>query len=767
MDRQRVREWEARCIQEQPPACTATCPIHVDVRKMVECVREGAFADGFSTLARSVPFPGIISRICDHPCEPACKRGEAGDVVKIRALEQSCTDYAYRPPAPAVLPKKEKRVAVVGGGLSGLTVAVELAIKGYDVVVFEAKARLLERLFAFDETILPRSVIFADLALLTTLGIEIRSKAWVSSGLCNELADSFDALYLGPGPDPLDPGAGVNSRPNGLIAIDAFTFATSHPKVFAGGTQRYSPAAYSPITSLHDGKCAALSIDRFLQGASLSGSRESQGSFSTRLYVNTRGIVPSSAVVAANPSHGYARDEAVHEAERCLPCQCMECVKVCEYLAHYKSYPKRYVREIYNNDCIIVGMHPSNRMVNTCSLCGLCETVCPEKLSMGEVCLEARQSMVQRGKMPPSTHDFALRDLAFSRSDAFTFVRHQPGFTSSEAIFFPGCQLSASSPEHVVHAYEYLRGKITGGVGLMLGCCGAPARWAGQKSLFADVLHSLKKDWERMGRPRMITACSTCYRMFRDNLPDMQIESLWKVIDQYGLPATQPAVPRGTLAIHDPCTTRHEEGVQDDVRRILRKLGVETVELNQRGMTTCCGYGGLMQFADAAVADKVVHRRINQNTDDYLTYCAMCRDNFARRGKRAVHILDLVYASSDCDPAARPDPGFSTRQENRARLKTRMLRELWGEIMVETEQAIHLIISPEVRAQLERRMILVDDVRKVVAHAEATGEKILHPQSGRFIACYRPAAVTYWVEYSVQQTGIVIHKAYSHRMQVG
>ncbi len=734
---------------------------------MVEYVREGAFADGFATLVRSVPFPGIISQICDHPCEAACKRGDAGDVLKIRSIEQSCTDYAYRSLAPPMLPKKEKRVAVVGAGLSGLTAAVELAVKGYDVVVFEAKARLLDRLFAFDETILPRRVIFADLELLAKVGVEIRSKAWVSSGLCNELADSFDAVYLGPGPDPLDPGAGVALRPNGLIAIDAFTFATSHPKVFAGGSQRYSPAAYSPITSLHDGKYAALSIDRFLQGASLSASRESQGSFATRLYVNTHGVEPSSAVVAANPLPGYAREEAVREAGRCLPCQCMECVKVCEYLAHYKSYPKRYVREIYNNDSTIVGIHPSNRMVNTCSLCGLCEAVCPEKLSMGEVCLEARQSMVERGKMPPSTHDFALRDLAFSRSEAFTLVRHQPGFTSSEALFFPGCQLSASSPDHVLHAYEYLRETITGGIGLLLGCCGAPARWAGQESLFADVLHSLNKEWEGMGRPRIITACSTCYRMFKDNLPDMRIESLWTVFNQFGVPTAQAAATRGTLAIHDPCTTRHEDGVQDNVRGILRQLGVETVELNERGLTTCCGYGGLMQFADAAVADKVVDRRINQNTDDYLTYCAMCRDNFARRGKRAVHLLDLVYASNGCDPAARPDPGFSTRQENRAHLKTRLLRELWGETMVETELALQLIISSEVRAQLERRMILVEDVRKVVAHAEVTGEKILHPQSGRFIACYRPAAVTYWVEYSVQQTGIVVHKAYSHRMQVG
>src|SRR5260221_13767970 len=117
MDRQRVREWETRCIQEQPPACTASCPVHVDVRSMLECVRKRDFAGGFSLLARWIPFPGIISRICDRPCEAACKRGEVGEVLRIRALEQACTDYAYKSSLPPTLPKKDKRVAIVGAGL--------------------------------------------------------------------------------------------------------------------------------------------------------------------------------------------------------------------------------------------------------------------------------------------------------------------------------------------------------------------------------------------------------------------------------------------------------------------------------------------------------------------------------------------------------------------------------------------------------------------------------------------------------------------------
>jgi len=765
MDGQRVRAWEAQCIQEQLPACTATCPVHVDVRSLADSVRRGDFASGFAVLARTVAFPGIISRICDHPCEPACKLRDIGDVLSIRALEQACTEYAYTPLAPAQLPAREKRVAVVGGGLSGLTAAAELAMKGYAVVVFEAKGRLLDRLFKLDEKILPRSLILADLALLTKLGIEIRTRTWVSSGQCHALTEDFDAVYLGPGPEPLDAGMGIALRPNGFIAIDPLTFATSHTKVFAGGTHRYGSDSFSPITSLQDGKYAAASIDRFLQGASLTASRENQGAFVSRLFVSTHGLAASWLVHAASPG-GYTKEEAVREAERCLPCNCLECVKVCEYLAHYKSYPKRYVREIYNNDCIVLGNHPSNRLVNSCSLCGLCAAVCPEDLNMGEVCLAARESMVSKRKMPPSAHDFALRDMASSRSEAFLLARHQPGFATSQAVFFPGCQLSASSPDHVARVYEYLRAKIPGGIGLVLGCCGAPAHWSGEKKLFEDVLKSLREELVRMGNPRMITACSSCYRMFKDYLSDVSVESLWTQLDHEAIKPDRPADFVRSLAVHDPCTTRNEESIQGSVRNLLKKSGADVIELNERGLTTCCGYGGLMQFVNAEVADKVVNRRIHQSDADYVTYCAMCRDNFARRGKRTLHILDVLFQDNSDDPATRPDPGFSARQENRARLKRKLLHEVWREPVPDEEQKLKLNISPEVLARLEKRMILMDDVRKVIAHAEATGKKIWNPQTGRLIASHRPAAVTYWVEYTIQQEEFVVHNAYSHRMEV-
>lgn len=764
MDGQQVKAWESRCIEESPPACSAACPVHVDARGLATLLAKGDFKAAHALFCRFIPFPEIIGRTCDHPCEKSCRRSEAGDAIRIQALEQAVVEAGFSAPRFRTGRAMErKRVAVVGAGLSGLTVAADLTVKGHTVVVFEALAVSFGRLRAFDSGRLPATAIDADLARFDGTAVEFRHNATPDIGA---LVTEFDAVYLGTGPELLgDLGGLVELTPDGRVAVDPLTYASSHPKIFAGGSQRYGAACspYSPITSLYDGRCAALSIERLLQGASLTANRDNQGSQPTRLYVNIARHAPRPVVRAADP-RGYTAAEAQAEAARCFPCQCRECVEVCPYLESYGSYPKRYIREIYNNETIVMGARKSNRMIDSCTLCGLCAEVCPEELSMGEVCLSARQGMTAKGKMPPSHHDFALRDMAFSRSEAFVLARHQPGFDASALLFYPGCQLAASSPDHVARLYAHLCSTIEGGVGLMLGCCGAPAQWAGREDLFAEMRAAFVAEWERLGRPLVVTACSSCFRMFADHQPAVPLESLWSVLARSDLPADIRQNIQ-TLAIHDPCTTRHETAIQNGVRRLLDRCGASAVELDGPDLTTCCGFGGLASFVNPAVSDKIVDRRIGQSEADYLTYCAMCRDNFARRGKRAIHILDLLFPGAE-DPAARPDPGFSMRQENRGRLKRRLLRDVWRETVNEPVTDIELVVSADVQADLERKLILLDDVRQTIRQAEAGGARLLDPKTGHFIASHRLVALTYWVEYTVEDGRYVVFRAYSHRMQV-
>ena len=81
-------------------------------------------------------------------------------------------------------------------------------------------------------------------------------------------------------------------------------------------------------------------------------------------------------------------------------------------------------------------------------------------------------------------------------------------------------------------------------------------------------------------------------------------------------------------------------------------------------------------------------------------------------------------------------------------------------------EAIQLAIADDVRSRLERRLILVEDVQRVIEFAERTGSKLLNRQTGHWLAHHRPNAVTYWVEYAAQGGVFVVHNAYSHRMQV-
>lgn len=819
MNQQELRELESRCIQEHAPTCTAACPIHVDVRGMLAAVQQGDFAVGLKIFRKTAPFPGIISHICDQPCRVACKRGEAGGPIAIADLEKACLTWGGDGEMVARLPVKPKRIAVVGGGLSGMTVAYDLARKGYQVTIYEAHSQLGGSLWDIPQNRLPWPVILRDVGVLEKLGVETILDTSISKVGSNGrrpplalLCDQYNAVYLGIGADASEI-YDLTLDAEGNIQIDPVTYMTSQNGVFAGGSllharnlagpmaRRISPQAStqdpptvpgserdakpadsqpawrSAIYSVMDGRRAATSIDRYLQKVSLTAARVNEGQYTTRLYTNMQGIPPLTEIPAADPAGGYTEGEAIREAQRCILCDCMECVKVCEYLKHYGGYPKKYLREIYNNLSIVMGTRYSNKFVNSCSLCGLCSEVCPEDLDMGKVCKEARQLMVQQKRMPPSAHDFALRDMAFSNSEKFALARSLPGMQTSQYAFFPGCQLSASSPEYVEKLYSDLIEKLPEaqekGLGLILRCCGAPADWAGRTDVFQASQAEFMAEYEQMGRPQLILACSSCYQVFKTHFPQVEIISLWEILDTYGLPAGLTAKPNPSdapLAIHDPCSTRYESKIQDSARNLLQRMGFEMRELPlNREKTECCSYGGLMWLAHPELAEKATQRRIAESPEDYVTYCAMCRDFFARQGKPTLHLLDLIYGQDMKTLANRVSPGYSQRHENRARLKSTMLKKIWREDMEAGKkyENIQLLITPAVQKVLDERLILVEDIQQVIEYAERSSKKLLNKKTGHFLAYYKPVAVTYWIEYLPQGEAFVIYKAYSHRMEIG
>lgn len=790
MNQQELREQENRCIQEQAPACTAACPAHVDVRGLADGIAKGDFAAAYKLYRKAVPFPGIISRICNQPCQATCLRKDLGGAIEVAALERAALEFGSQD-AEAIkpLPRKSKTVAIIGGGISGLTVAHDLARKGWGVVVFEAGDRLGGGLWKTPPDLLPREVLVNDLKVIESLGVDIRLNTVVGrsggnghSTFLARLCDEYDAVYLAVGPHSSDI-PDLNMNENGQIAVDPHTFQTSLEKVFAGGdvlrTSIKFPTQeipHSAILSISDGRRAATSMDRFLQKVSLTASRSNEGPYETRLYTNTDGIAPQTPLIETDLSTRYSREVAETEAARCIQCECLECVKNCEYLRHYKGYPKKYIREVYNNLSIVMGTRHSNQFINTCALCGLCAEVCPTDVDMGEICHNAREQMVEQKRMPASAHDFALQDMAFSNGEKFALAHNAPVGSRSKAmlrpynefVFFPGCQLSGSSPEYVEKSYAFLREAFDNNVGLMLRCCGAPADWAGRKELFANSQSEFRAEYEKLGKPKVILSCSSCYQMFQKHYPEVEILSFWDVMNEHGkFTKREFSAP---VTIHDPCSTRYESHIQDSIRDIIIKMGGEIQELPlSRETTECCSFGGLMWLANKPVAEKMVQQRINESPLDYVTYCAMCRDFFARKGKRTLHIFDYIFGEEKSDLAAAPTVGFSQRHENRARLKEKLLRELWSETMPEQSafESIRLVLPDNVQKMVEERLILVEDMQKVIEYAERTGKCMFNASTGHYLAYYKPTSVTYWVEYTPQDEAFLVHKAYSHRMEIG
>lgn len=771
MDLKEMKTLEERCIQEQAPPCVSNCPVHVDVREMISQIKDNKPEKAYELFRQRVLFPKIIASLCDSPCESFCNRKNFGGAIAINGLEKYCLETLEKSGSSIInqgitkpLRIHNKRVAIIGAGTTGLAAAHTLYEKGYIVSVFDKEIQAGGSLLRLPAKQLHPSVIEDEFKRFSGTGIEFRFSETFSCNDIIELVKKYNAVIISFTPD--EAYRDLYKTGNSIDSIK--TYETIYPGVFSLPSAKRENPKHSLIQKVSEGKGLAISAERFLKNVSMTSGREMEGPYATQLYTNllNRETLPRN-------EDGDIREEAF----RCFQCSCLECVKECVYLRKFESYPKRYIREISNNLSIVFGIKTAKNLINSCSLCGLCERLCPSDINMGEVCQSARETMWNKGSMPPATHDFPIKDMIFSNGPRAVLSKNQPGTESSDYIFFPGCQLSGMAPDHVVSAYKYLISNINGRVGILLGCCGAPAKWAGRQDLFLETLSELNKRREVLGKGIIITACSSCKKLLLEKLPSNEVVSLWEIMDQSILPS--PIPPKdlrlpGDVSILDPCTSRDDIAAQGAVRNLLIKLGINTAEMHSYGeQTKCCGFGGLTVYASPDIASEMVEERLKESTLPLVAYCSVCRESFAGRGREVWHLLDLLFSSScegkgPCFNPALKGPGISSRQDNRIRLKKELLQHFWGENM-ETEnekREFNLLIDPEVNDVLEKRLILQSDLYLVIEQAEKTGKKIFLSDKQRYAAHLKPGIITYWVEYSPEGNDFRIHNAYSHRLSI-
>jgi heterodisulfide reductase subunit A2 len=183
--------------------CTAACPAGVKPSGFVSLVRAGRYDEAFRMHLEDAPLVGSLARACYAPCESECTRGEKDGTIHIRAIKRFMADhyYAAHPEPEYGRPTEllEKRVAVVGSGPGGLTLAYHLARKGYQVKIFEAEPEPGGQLrFGIPAYRLPKSVVDRDIKNVTALGVDIETGVRIES-LKGLREQGFDAVFLATG----------------------------------------------------------------------------------------------------------------------------------------------------------------------------------------------------------------------------------------------------------------------------------------------------------------------------------------------------------------------------------------------------------------------------------------------------------------------------------------------------------------------------------------------------------------------------------------
>ena len=526
------------------------------------------------------------------------------------------------------------------------------------------------------------------------------------------------------------------------------------------GTRNNLKYYNSLIYSLYDSKMISLSIDRKIKEVSIMSGRKNEGPFKSHLFVDTSNIKVVKPI-KKNNKNLYTVEEAVKESNRCLQCTCLQCVKGCAFLQNF-NYPKKLVREIYNNLAIAIGTHTANKLINTCNLCKQCAAICPNGLDMAEVCMLARKIMVKNKKMPKSAFEFAILDMEFSNSENYFLAKNQAKYKKSKYAFFPGCQLAASEPELTEYIYKDLCKKMEGGVGIILSCCNIIAKWAGEEKIFKKHMKFLIEQWIKLSKPILIVACPTCFKILKENT-NINLIGIWDIFLKYNFNFKKNN-KKEILIIHDSCTIRNEKNIHNSIRKLLKNLNYKIKDIKySKKISPCCGFGGLTLFSDKILSKKINSFRISQTKDTFLTYCINCRDLFLNNKKKAIHLLELLYKNK-VKNIRKKFPTWSERQNNRINLKDNILKIKKNN---NSNNIIKLVINDEIKKIINERMITEKDIKETILYGEKNNIKFFDKNKKFYITSYKPKNVTFWIIYKyLNKNTYEIINSYSHRMTI-
>ena len=200
-------EEARRCLQCKKPACSTGCPVEIDIPAFISLVAEKKFAEAAKKIKETNSLPAVCGRVCPQEiqCESRCVVGKKGEPVAIGRLERFVADWEREkgkvepPPRPR---PKHKKVAVIGSGPAGLTVASDLAKLGYAVTLFEALHKTGGVLvYGIPEFRLPKAIVQAEVDFVESLGVEIKTNALIGTlyTVPELMQKGYEAVFIGIG----------------------------------------------------------------------------------------------------------------------------------------------------------------------------------------------------------------------------------------------------------------------------------------------------------------------------------------------------------------------------------------------------------------------------------------------------------------------------------------------------------------------------------------------------------------------------------------
>jgi len=782
VDSQKILEEARRCLADAAPSCACACPLGLDVRGIMEKLRKGLFSAAWRTYSQAAVFPGILSHVCEAPCGEACvldgaSSGGAVRAVDIRGAERflyfregAKGEAAYR------ILDKHKNIAIIGGGLTGLSCAMKLSGRGYHVTLFEQSERLGGRLLSLPDVELPAGILASEIErVYATEFICVRSSERVTGIDAGEEGGLFVRTDRGRGAKQ-HPEVSSVSTISEEILFDAALAATGATGGFGecGGTCRM-PGTAGVFTDANGGhRPYAESVRRGIAYSYLIETYLKTGRMEElppppepcRFTMDVAEIEESvnagvSAIddTRAGKKNLWSDADAVSEANRCLLCSCRSCARDCDLLKYFGKDPKRALTEAAGalGHSVTGGNRASLRQILACTGCGACGDACPVDIDLGRVYLELRRSLHKSGRLPVARYDYWLNDLEFSRTEAAFTLLPQRNDTPAY-VYFPGCQIGASEPAYVTESWAYVKGVLGDDVALAVTCCGAPAAWAAEDEQHEKILNDIRSLHEALGKPVFLLACPTCGAMFAEYMPQIETKMLWDWMTEHGDDCAKAGANTrmsesesgrtdmacSTMSVFDPCVSlRAREGVT--VRTLLARAGITVEELQrEKNSPRCCGFGGLIQGGAPEVYAEVIRNNAKTGALPLVCYCSNCRDSLAAEGREAYHLFEIVFGARRDSPAP---PSLSTRRKNRLELKETLNNNISVDARKSEEAYSGVLIPDDVLDSMRRELVIESDAAAIALDAFSSGECILDEKTGEYTAHRRIGNVTYWVRF--------------------